>query len=201
MMDQPRRLLATDVLLALPAEGDCVRVPEVSEAIGRSRKDIARALDVLHRRGLVQRQRPGCYLVTAAGMQARDTGAAIKSGPLGPHSDRRKQHAQPTARDLAWRAMRRLEKFTLDDLIEIGEIGGRDPHSNLGRYLRGLQAAGYIRELRKRAAGTARTSNGHKRYLLIVNSGPLAPRISGKRGDIYDPNTHESHAITGGSAQ
>lgn len=200
MMAERPPLISTQILLALPNEGACVTVPQVAEQVGRSRKDCARALDVLHRRGLVRRERPGCYLVTAVGVEARQAGVSVTSGPRAPHTGRRKSQRKPSARDQAWKTIRRLEKFTLDDVIEVGEIGGRDPHSNLGVYIRALQKAGYLRELRNRAPGSAPTSNGHKRYLLIRDSGPQAPRLSRKRGDLFDPNTEETHPIAGGTA-
>ncbi|WP_119167082.1 helix-turn-helix domain-containing protein [Algihabitans albus] len=191
---------STRVLRALPDQGRCVTVPDLAEELTMPRKEVSKALVVLHERGLAKRQRPGCYLVTEAGMLARRNGEAIASGPRSAHTGRRNANAQPTLRDKAWRAMRSLDKFTLGDLIELTGGGGRDPESNLRRYLRGLKAAGYLAELRFREPGTAPSSPGAKRYRLIKNSGPLPPRISQKRDDLYDPNTGESHPLTGGSA-
>ena len=186
---------STRVLRVLPEAGACVTVPEIAAASRLTRKEVSSALVVLHGRGLVKRQRPGCYLVTEAGALARRSGEAITSGPCRPHSGRRKANGAPTLRDKAWRAMRALQKFTLGDLLEVTEAGGRNPSSNLGRYLRALVAAGYLAELRRREPGSAPTSNGYKRYLLLRDSGLQAPRISQARHEIYDPNTQEAFPL------
>lgn len=186
---------ATRVLRALPRAGACVTVPEIAKATQLPAKQVSGALVGLHGRGLVRRQRPGCYLVTDAGALARRQGDNITSGPCRPHSGRRKANRKATLRDKAWRAMRALGKFTIGDLLELTEASGRDPHSNLGRYLRALVAAGYLAELKWRDPGSARTSNGFKRYRLLRDSGLQAPRISQARKEVYDPNTQEVHPL------
>lgn len=186
---------ATRVLRALPSAGACVTVPEVAAATGLGRREVAKALDVLHRRRLAVRQRPGCYLVTAAGMAARDGGETIASGPQGPHTGRRKPNRRATLRDRAWRSMRALEKFTLGDLIELAEDDSRDPAHNLGRFLRALVAAGLVVELRRRSPGTAPTSNGAKRYMLMRDPGPQTPRICRRGTELWDPNEETAYPL------
>jgi hypothetical protein len=194
-----RRTLATLVLQALPEAGACVTVPQIAEATGIERRDVTKALDVLHRRKLAIRQRPGCFLVTAAGVAARDGGTTITCGPKGRHTGRRKAVRQTTLRDKAWRTMRSLVVFTLGDLIELADTETRDPEGNLGRYVRALVAAGFVAELRRREPGTAPTSNGAKRYRLMRDDGPQTPRIS--RGELWDPNTETAYPLDGGEVR
>jgi hypothetical protein len=47
----------------------------------------------------------------------------------------------------------------------------------------------------KRVAGTAPTSNGHKRYQVIRNNGRLAPVVRQAAREVFDPNSGEVFAL------
>ena len=88
--------------------------------------------------------------------------------------------------------MRLRRRFVLADLVsDAATADDRNPEDNLLRYLRALRRAGYIAELPNRAAGTAPTSNGFKRWMLAKDTGPRAPIILSKVAAIRDQNTGE----------
>jgi hypothetical protein len=66
--------------------------------------------------------------------------------------------------------------------------------SNLQKYLQHLKRAGYLAEV-KRAAPTSLTSNGEKRYLLIRNTGPLAPILKITKAQVFDQNQQVHYDI------
>jgi len=82
--------------------------------------------------------------------------------------------------------MRLMATFTAPDiLLRAARPGETAADSNLGRYLRGLIAAGVVVETPRRSfAGQGPTSNGCKVYRLVRDIGEIAPRISERRGLI-----------------
>ena len=86
--------------------------------------------------------------------------------------------------------MRTLQKFSLDELETLGGASRGDAQ----RYTLVLLKAGYLVRLRP-AAGTAPTSNGFGRYLLIRNSGPTAPVYRAGKDDVWDRNEARAYPI------
>jgi len=173
----------------LPPPGDPVSVANLAEALAEpTTKRVVRSIDVLRRRGLVERLEPGCYRLTSSGEETRAQGKRIASGPRKPHTAPARRKAP--FRQAIWAALRLEEATTVRDLISlIPEVAhGSDPHSNAYNYLRRLVEAHYVVQLPSRELGTAITSNGFKRYRLIRNTGPHAPYWSTKAGKLIDPN-------------
>lgn len=114
--------------------------------------------------------------------------AMTKPGPTGPHGHPRVM--QGTIRQKAWRAMQIKGKFCLSDLcraVLTGAEAGRDPKSNINRYVTALAAVGIVVEMKRRAAPGGPRSNGEKRWLLVRDLGRQAPVVR-MSGDVYDPN-------------
>lgn len=186
------RTFTEQLLEALPPPGDPVTIGVLAEKLNDENRRVVRSIDVLRRRGLVERLETGLYRLTKSGEQARHDGAQLKSGPRKPHTARAKKPAP--FRQALWAALRFGEATTIPDMLSLipEEVHGRDPRSNAYVYLRHLVAADYVLALPKRDPGTALTSNGFKRYRLIKNTGPHAPFWSGKEGRLIDQNILEN---------
>lgn len=170
---------------------DCVDIDLLVHHTGMERKNIGNACAILIARELIERIKPGCYKLLPAGLVLVKTGGEVKSGPRGETAA--KQHTG-TLRVKTWRAMRQRKKFSLNDLIVLVADGDEKAiESNVGKYLRALERTGYLTRMARRAAGTATTSNGFLRYLLVRDSGPLAPVWRQGKSAVYDPNTQEEH--------
>lgn len=181
------------LLAALRATDDCRTVEELAAATGIDRKQVAKSCGILKTRGLAERRRAGCYRLTEAG---RIADRAVRSGPTGKHTGRRGANRAPSLRERIWRALRSLHKASLPELLQVASLGDeKDAASNARRYLGWLEQAGYIARLRTREPGTAPTSNGFVRWLLVRDSGPLPPRRSTRDGGLFDPNTGEAHPL------
>lgn len=90
-------------------------------------------------------------------------------------------------RERAWWLMRTRPAFTLDDLLlTLAEGAERDPASNLGRYIRGLERVGVLQRLQRRIPGRAPTSNGHVIWRLVRDLGRAAPLV--RAAGVWDPN-------------
>lgn len=134
------------------------------------------------------------YSCTDAGRAFLAAGKRLTSGPRGKQPGKRLY--ADTLRERVWRAARIKRKFSLPELLEIAARGeDRDAESNAGKYLRALKRAGFLAELPTRARGLAPTSNGCKRYLLVRDTGPQAPRWLPHRGIVFDPNDEQEHAL------
>lgn len=170
---------------------DCVDIDLLIHNTELGRKQIADACTVLVNRELIERIKPGCYKMLPAGLVLIKTGGEVKSGPRGITAA--KQHTG-TLRVKTWRAMRQRKKFSLNDLIVLVADGDEKAiESNLGKYLRALERTGYLTRMARRETGTASTSNGYLRYLLVRDTGPLAPVWRQGKETVYDPNTTEEH--------
>jgi hypothetical protein len=170
---------------------DCVDIDLLVHHTGMERRQIANACTVLIARELIERIKPGCYKLLPAGLVLVKTGGEVKSGPRGETAA--KQHTG-TLRVKSWRAMRQRKKFSLNDLIVLVASGEEKAiEGNIGKYLRALERTGYLTRMARREPGTALTSNGHLRYLLVRDSGPIAPVWRPSKETVYDPNTQEEH--------
>ncbi|BCB26451.1 hypothetical protein SKTS_13370 [Sulfurimicrobium lacus] len=171
---------------------DCVDIDLLVHHTKMERKQIANSCAILVNRELIERIKPGCYKLLPAGHVLIARGFEVKSGPRGETAV--KQHTD-TLRMKAWRAMRQRKKFSLGDLLVLVANGGEKAiENNVGQYLRALERAGYLTRMARREPGTAMTSNGFIRYLLVKDSGPLAPIWRPSKETVYDPNTQEEHS-------
>lgn len=200
---------------ALVQPGECIKIAAIKTELARCgmgerwpRASVANACQTLVRREfLVQHvytgalpaknggtpKKPGCYTLTSAGKAFLAEGKRIASGQ--PKSGTRVRIKAGGLRLLAWRAMRILQKFSVNDLLKHCTAGGEaDAAGNLGKYVRALTRAGYLAELR-REPGTALTSNGFKRWLMLCDSGPQAPVWNQTRQTVTDPNTGEVYPL------
>lgn len=178
---------------------ECVREESLVEITKLTPLQVEQACYKLRKHGLLERSDKGCHTITEAGRAAIAQAVDIKlrSGP--------KQWTAPkvnknSLRIKVWRAIRIRGKFSIPELtMLVAEGGEKNIVSNIGKYLRALEKAGYIVKLPKREKGTSLTSNGHIRYWLLPerDSGPQAPVWRVKKETVYDPNTELEHALCG----
>lgn len=169
---------------------ECITEARMAELTGFDAKAVENCCLKLRAHGFLTRTARGCHKLTPAGVVAFQEGAKLRSGPKGAHIGRKT--VPGTVRDRAWSALRITGKGSIPDVIMLAAEGGeKNISNNIGKYFRALARAGYLRQLRVREPGTSPTSNGHVRWLLVRNSGPLAPVWRVKAGTVYDPNTEE----------
>lgn len=190
MVDHHHPGKAPGALLQALSDGSCRTIADLADALDLTRRQVSDAAACLLRRDYLMRMSAGCYRLTDEGAAAAATGEVITSGPKGPRD--RVRIAPHSLRARAWRAMRVRRRFTLHDLIsDAATAADRAPDDNIGRYLRVLRASGYLAELPNRARGTPPTSNGFKRWMLVRDTGPLAPVVLSKIAAVHDRNTGE----------
>lgn len=177
---------------------DCVREADLVEKTGLTETQVERACLKLRQHGLLEKCGQGCHTITDAGRVAMAEGKQITSGAKGKRQAPRVN--KNSLRIKVWRAMRIRSKFSIPELTMLVAQGGeKDIASNIGKYIRALQKAGYLVEMGKREKGSAITSNGHKRYWLLPerNTGMHAPVWRVSANTVYDPNTELEHALCG----
>lgn len=182
------------VLQALARDGAWRCCRDVAAVAGLSRRTVANRIQRLKARGFVEigtrGRTAGFYRLTALGRRVVDTGvsdlARTKRGALTQAAPRRPK--KKTARDRAWWHLRTNGRLTLTEILTLMDWGARNP-TTVAVYLRDLWRAGYLEVARHRAPGTAPTSNGDIRWMLMKNTGPLAPVVQRGRGRVWDPNS------------
>lgn len=153
----------------------CATTAEVCAAVDYAADSVRHALRTLQGRGLVT-SLEGLHELTAKGRAWVDAGLEIKGGPRPGQAQSR--HAQ-TLRAKAWRALRLKGKCSLDDLLMLVADGTeKDADKQLRRYLRALEAVGYLAPMRSG-------------WLLPAdrNTGPEAPAYNSGTRTVTDPNT------------
>lgn len=193
--------LAEELLTAIgqAAPQDCITRAALILLTDLNDKQVDNATRKLRKHGLLDLTGPGCYRLTAAGTAALSAGKTLRSGPQGSGQPR-KRVWQSTLRIRVWRAIRIRRKFSIPDLEMLAAQGDeKDIGSNIGKYLRALERAGYLVKLPKREAGTALTSNGFMRWWLPdeKDTGPKAPVIRSARKTLYDPNLEQEVPLCG----
>lgn len=174
-------------LLTILAEGCELTPSHAADRLSKSKQNVQNAFDNLVRRGLAVSV-CGAYRATTEGMEFIAAGKEIKSGQAGPGGKPRV--VVNTMRSKAWRAMRIKGKFDTDDLARAcldGSEIARDPTGNLRHFISSIAACGYLVEMKRRTPGSAPTSPGKKRWMLVRNTGPKTP-ILHSSGDVWDPN-------------
>lgn len=186
-------------VLAALQPGACLTVDHLAQATGLENRLVVKAAAVLIGRGLANRAEVGCFTITHDGEVFRNAGKTVKCGPKGKNTGTYRRHKKVTMQDRLWAALRMRGKASIPELLELAA----DPtkpgtgYSNAQRYLAALAKAGFLREL-PRAAGTSVTSNGFKRYALVINPGPSAPQVRPKKREVYDPNERKTYSFGGG---
>lgn len=173
-------------------------------------KQVCTACTTLEKHGYLLRQKyadgsvkPGHYQLTELGVNAIAGGMKsmrLTSGPKAPHGTPRSNAG--TLRERVWRLLRIKDGATamsvtdlLSTLIDAdGNVNINGAKNNVQKYLQQLKRAGYLAEVR-RAAPTSLTSNGEKRYLLIRNTGPLAPILKVSKSLVFDQNQQVNYDI------
>jgi len=151
------------------------------------RKAVINGLGELMQKGLVERAKNERttfggnahveYRVTAEGVKRHAAGGVTCVPKGGP----RKSLPKPREgmRQRLWEALRISKKATLLNLAElIHQEGDPEPVKVIKdglAYFAALARAGIVTKLAARAKGFAPTSNGHVRYAIIRDLGPIAP--------------------------
>jgi hypothetical protein len=173
--------------------GACLTTAALVEMTGFEGRRVADACCRLVSRGWIVRRERGCFELSAEGRRAVAAGETITGGPTGPLTQAvPRRPRRRTVRDKMWSAMRVLGKVRIADM-ETMAGASRD---NAQRYVGALEKAGYLVRLRPEP-GSAPTSNGYCRWLLVRNSGPEAPVYRALSADVYDRNTGEIYGIGG----
>lgn len=174
----------------------CVRLCDVEKFTGLTATQVEQGCLKLRKHGFIEKSDEGCLSITDAGREAVCAGTKIRSGPKG--SQIAPKVNKNSLRIKVWRAIRIRSKFSIPDLaMLVAEGGEKDITSNIGKYIRALEKAGYIVKMPKREPGTKMTSNGHIRYWLLPerDTGPLAPVWRVAANVMYDPNTELQHGL------
>ncbi|MCW9036239.1 MAG: hypothetical protein OQJ97_18635 [Rhodospirillales bacterium] len=184
-----------DILAVMPPPGDPLTVEDVFKLAIRTdpkmtKRRVVKFLAALVNREMVDKPETNQFILNKSGLEFREAGRKITSGPTKPHSGPRK-HIAGTVRGAVWKVLREGNKTTIPEIESLIDDESRSHASNIGKYLNILKKAGYVKVMPKREQGFALTSNGFNRYLLIKNTGPLNPIWSAKLGGVYDRNLSE----------
>lgn len=171
----------------------CLTPEEIADGTGIERRAVIKGVCKLIARGYAERAERGCYRLTPDGAEFRASGARLACGPAGRLTQNLRRPRKITLQDMLWRALRASRKATLPDLLRLCDRDGSASMAGGRRYLRALQLAGYMRRLprRDRAAATAPTSNGFAIWLLVRDTGPLAPSLR-RCGEVWDRNLRQA---------
>ncbi|MCB1832069.1 MAG: hypothetical protein KDH19_01270 [Geminicoccaceae bacterium] len=93
-----------------------------------------------------------------------------------------------TQRERVWAQIRRGRRVDVQGLISVTGCS----EASIVSYLRFLTLCGILRKLDRREPGTAVTSPGFVRWLLIRDLGPVAPIWRPKKQALHDPNSGEA---------
>lgn len=173
-------------------DGNIRSLPEVAVAISAARRQVARAVNKLVAKAYVTRVTYGKYSITPLGANIIENGIAITSGPNGPVGPKTTVRNRADGfRDRAWRAMRIRRSFTVPDILMDATDGTEaSPIDSAHFYIRSLKQGGYLRELPKRVPNAGRCPL--KKWMLVRDTGPLAPAIQRNPRAVHDFNTGET---------
>ncbi|MGO4380346.1 hypothetical protein [Pseudoduganella sp. RAF53_2] len=181
----------------------CVKHAAIMRHTKLTSRQVAAACAKLVEHGYLKREeyadntvKPGCYHLTSLGRLAQEEGARLTSGPKGPTGIPKIR--TNSLRDRAWRLLRIRRKASIPELVSVLLDAGSSQadidraENNLAKYIRPLVRAGYLTELRREAPQSL-TSNGAKRFLLVRDTGEIAPIPQPAQKTVYDPNEEKQY--------
>ncbi|MCM0081813.1 hypothetical protein L4X63_09450 [Geomonas sp. Red32] len=188
---------ANQILQSLLDRAEPASAQEIAARTNLSIDQVWKSADTLVENKLLTRADRGKYLITDAGRSAIAEGNGCMPGPKGPTGPvcRRRN----TIRQRLWLALRIERKGTIQGIVSLILQDGEDAAlltTNAQKYFSALCRANYLTRLPGRSEGTAPTSNGYVRYLLVENTGPKAPMVRRLELALYDPNTGKSVPFT-----
>ena len=188
--------LATQVLTHLAAGETALAA--LADALGRDKKDIVKAAQILKRRGLLARvdgSGPRAYALTVAGQRRAEQGQAICSG-----QGRKPRQKTIGLRERAWWEVWAKKTVSLQQILSTHAEGGEKAGAaNVYKYLVALEKAGLITRLNQRLP--AKQSTGRVQWQLTLAQetalklGPQAPVWRQQAHEVYDPNSGAVHPI------
>lgn len=181
---------ANKILRALASACAAITTKQIAVFTDLTIEQIWDGCETLVKNKLVTRKERGCYQITTAGAAAIAEGKEIKCGPKGPVGPKARRG---TMRERLWQAIRKERKGTIGSFVSLVLQDGDDEKKvmeNAQKFICVLCQAGYMTKLPGKQQGTALTSNGFARYILVVNNGPLAPVVRRIQRQIFDPNTN-----------
>lgn len=187
MVDRHHPGLAPTALLKRLSGGVCLTTDQLAADLDLTKRQVSDAAANLLRRDYLERMAVGCYQLTPAGIKAAADSIVIKSGPKGPRN--RVPEFRDTLQQRAWTAMRNQYAFSVPDIaLHAAKPGDERAERTIGRYLHLLEAVAYVEVSPHRVPAAAPTSNGHKFYRVLQNTGPRAPAKLSKAIGIHDFN-------------
>lgn len=181
------------------APDECITEDKLITLTKLKPRQVENATRKLRKHSLIILTAPGCFRLTNAGKTAlASEGGRLRSGPRGQQPGARVHKNSLRAR--VWRAIRIRRKFSIPEIEPLVAQGvEKDVRSNIGKYIKALEEAGYLVKMRKREAGSALTSNGFCRWWLPDenDTGPLAPVWRPTKNTVFDPNNGKEVPLCG----
>lgn len=172
--------------------GCCLTVDQLHESLGLERTQITSAVARMIGQEIIERVEIGCYQLTKIGLEAIENGLDIGLGKSKIPIESTNRDMADTVRQRAWNLMRIRSTFSYDELAMAADRGNiKNTRKSIQRYMCKLVAADYVIEFGPRIPGGKLTSNGFKTFMLVRNTGPLAPTFQEKKRRIFDHNNKE----------
>lgn len=172
--------------------GACLTVVEIAAALDVTTHAVSAAMTHLVSRGLVDRKAIGCFALTDEGAAWRASGRSVSVNAPRPTALPTRKPKRLALSDRAWAALRIRQKATVFDLAELARRGEATAEARIRAYLLALERAGYVVRLAR--PESTRPRGKAARWLLVRDTGPLAPVVRTKRGDVWDRNTGQAFA-------
>lgn len=172
----------------------CLTVAQLAEQVDLTTAQVSKAAAMMIRRGYMERAARGCFQLTPEGIEARDAGVEIKSGPANLAPRKVSARTRPSLQQRAWNVMRLRRRFTVPELVTCASrTGDADPSDTIQRYLRVLARTGYAQAVGKTPEGRCATLC--KVYTLLKDTGHVAPSVTRRGTTVHDHNTGEEVAL------
>lgn len=175
------------------ANGGNVNLDDLAARVKAPRRQITQDVCDLITLGFATRTTKGVYCATKAGRSAAVNG--YNFGPKGPNTGRVRPDLD-SFRARVWRALRGGRPINTSEIVTLATRPGESQAAdNAHKYLRALKTAGLIIELPRRSKADSATSNGHKNWLLVKNTGPLSPTYNAALRRLTDHNTGTQYPL------
>ena len=192
--------LSTDVLRAI--HGGVFRLDALAGHLGRDKRAIVKAVQVLKRRGLARihsvsfggdlvgaNNQSSSYELTEAGQDQ-----ALSGVPVSPGQGQRPRKKTVGLRERAWWELRAHGLASLKQITTTHAEGNeKAADMNLYKYLAALEKAGILTRSCKNLP--ARQGKGRVQWLLAIDLGPKAPVWRQLAQEVFDPNTGKAYPM------
>jgi len=179
--------------------GECWSLERIKQDLPSriSAKTLRKSVRGLLTHSLLEYTPECCYRITDNGKKAHEAYIAsdVEVEPITDENVHKNQSKMKDHnRQRAWNMLRMGKAVTAAEMAGVVARNSSDQTANLRKYLRSLEEFGYVKKLPNKKPPEVKGARGQTLYLLVKNTGMIAPVYLSTKKKMMDLNKEEIYS-------